>query len=63
MKVRDSLFQSCLIQKWEFRFPIVAPLLQEREKRLFQCAFVPKQLLNMYIKSRRLACDKCRRPV
>ena len=30
--------------------------LQEREKRPFQCAFVPKQLLNMYIKSRRLVC-------
>jgi len=56
MKVRDFLFQSCLIQKWEFQFPTFAPLLQEREKRPFQCAFVPKQLLNMYIKSRRLVC-------
>jgi len=56
MKVRDFLVQSCLIQKWEFQFPTFAPLLQEREKRPFQCAFVPKQLLNMYIKSRRLVC-------
>ena len=56
MKVRDFLFQSCLIQKWEFQFPTFAPLLQEREKRPFQCAFVAKQLLNMYIKSRRLVC-------
>jgi len=54
MKVRDFLFQSCLI-KWASDLPTFAPLLQEREKRLFQCAFVPKQLLNMYIKSRRLA--------
>src|SRR5437660_3235720 len=56
MKVRDFLVQSCLVQKWEFQFPTFAPLLQEREKRPFQCAFVPKQLLNMYIKSRRLVC-------
>ncbi len=26
MKVRDFLFQSCLIQKWEFQFPTFAPL-------------------------------------
>ena len=56
MKVSDFLVQSCLIQKWEFQFPTFAPLLQEREKRPFQCAFVPKQLLNMYINSRRLVC-------
>ena len=26
MKMRDSLFQSCLIQKWEFHLPTFAPL-------------------------------------
>jgi len=32
------------------------------EKRLFQCAFVPKQLLNMYIKTGGLFAQR-RRPV
>jgi len=55
MKVRDFLVQSCLVQKWEFQFPTFAPLLQEREKRPFQCAFVPKQLLN-HVHQKPAAC-------
>ena len=55
MKVRDFLFQSC--HQMSIRsFDFLLLSLQEREKRPFQCAFVPKQLLNMYIKSRRLVC-------